>query len=174
MESLVAKLSSYNILNNLIPGAVFVFFGKLLNIMALPIHGIIERVFVYYFFGMVISRIGSLVVESLFKRFKWVTYVSKAEYASATKKDGKIETLLETSNMYRTCSGLFLSLGVVKGYAFMSNIFGIPKQITVWIAIISLLIIFSLAYIKQTRHVLSRISAVNQMQDGGAEEEKRI
>ena len=31
-----------------------------------------------------------------------------------------------------------------------------------------------LAYIKQTRHVLSRISAVNQMQDGGAEEEKRI
>ena len=153
MESLVAKLSSYNILNNLIPGAVFVFFGKLLNIMPLPIDGIIERVFVYYFFGMVISRIGSLVVESLFKRFKWVTYVSKAEYASATKKDGKIETLLETSNMYRTCSGLFLSLGVVKGYAFMSSIFGIPKQITVWIAIISLLIIFSLAYIKQTKHV---------------------
>lgn len=37
MESLVAKLSSYNILNNLIPGAVFVFFGKLLNIMPLPI-----------------------------------------------------------------------------------------------------------------------------------------
>lgn len=29
MESLLEKISSYNILNNLIPGAVFVFLGKL-------------------------------------------------------------------------------------------------------------------------------------------------
>ena len=31
MESLLEKISSYNILNNLIPGAVFVFLGKLLD-----------------------------------------------------------------------------------------------------------------------------------------------
>jgi len=174
MESLVNKLSSYNILNNLIPGAIFVFFGKLLNIMPLPIDGIVECVFVYYFFGMVISRVGSLVVESLFKRFKWITYASKAEYVSATKKDEKIETLLETSNMYRTCSGLFLSLGVVKAYTLIRNILAISKQTTVWVVMLSLLLIFSVAYIKQTKHILSRINAANRVLDGDAGEGPHI
>ena len=36
MESLLEKLSSYNILNNLIPGAVFVFWVELLDIISLP------------------------------------------------------------------------------------------------------------------------------------------
>ena len=42
MESLIEKLSSYNILNNLIPGAVFVFMAKLLDIVFLPVDGIVE------------------------------------------------------------------------------------------------------------------------------------
>ena len=62
MESLLEKISSYNILNNLIPGAVFVFLGKLLDIISLPLDGIVESIFIYYFCGMIISRIGSLVI----------------------------------------------------------------------------------------------------------------
>ena len=46
MESLLERLSSYNILNNLIPGAVFVFLGKLLNVISLPLDGVVERIFV--------------------------------------------------------------------------------------------------------------------------------
>ena len=52
MESLLERLSSYNILNNLIPGAFFVFFGKLLNVISLPLDGVVERIFVYYFCGI--------------------------------------------------------------------------------------------------------------------------
>ena len=47
MESLLEKISSYIILNNLIPGAVFVFLGKLLDIISLPLDGIVESIFVY-------------------------------------------------------------------------------------------------------------------------------
>ena len=47
MESLLEKISSYNILNNLIPGAVFVFLGKLLDIISLPLDGIVESIFIY-------------------------------------------------------------------------------------------------------------------------------
>lgn len=114
MESLLERLSSYNILNNLIPGAFFVFFGKLLNVISLPLDGVVERIFVYYFCGMIISRIGSLVIEGIFEKVKWIKYAPKAEYVAAVKKDARIESLLETSNMYRTCAGLFLTLGIVK------------------------------------------------------------
>ena len=40
MESLLEKISSYNILNNLIPGQFFVFLGKLLDIISLPLDRI--------------------------------------------------------------------------------------------------------------------------------------
>ena len=121
MESLLEKISSYNILNNLIPGAVFVFLGKLLDIISLPLDGIVESIFVYYFCGMIISRIGSLVIGGIFERLKWIKYASKAEYVAAVKKDARIESLLETSNMYRTCASLFLTLGFVKVYSVNHN-----------------------------------------------------
>ena len=102
MESLLERLSSYNILNNLIPGAFFVFFGKLLNVISLPLDGVVERIFVYYFCGMIISRIGSLVIEGIFEKVKWIKYAPKAEYVAAVKKDARIESLLETSNLLYT------------------------------------------------------------------------
>lgn len=58
---------------------------------------------------MDISRIGSLVIEGIFEKVKWIKYAPKAEYVAAVKKDARIESLLETSNMYRTCAGLFLT-----------------------------------------------------------------
>ena len=47
MESLLERLSSYNILNNLIPGAFFVFFGKLLNVISLPLDGVVCLLFLW-------------------------------------------------------------------------------------------------------------------------------
>lgn len=166
MESLIEKLSSYNILNNLIPGAVFVFMAKVLNIVLFPIDGIVESIFVYYFCGMIVSRIGSLVIETVFEKFKWIEYDTKAEYVNAVKKDERIETLLETSNMYRTCAGLFLALATVKGYVILAGAVAIPKHITIWLVIVALLVLFSASFVKQTRHIGRRIAAVNKTTEG--------
>ena len=156
MESLLERLSSYNILNNLIPGAFFVFFGKLLNVISLPLDGVVERIFVYYFCGMIISRIGSLVIEGIFEKVKWIKYAPKAEYVAAVKKDARIGSLLETSNMYRTCAGLFLTLGML----------AIPGCVTAWLVVILLFILFSASFVKQTRHIASRVDAANKSTEG--------
>ena len=166
MESLLERLSSYNILNNLIPGAFFVFFGKLLNVISLPLDGVVERIFVYYFCGMIISRIGSLVIEGIFEKVKWIKYVPKAEYVAAVKKDARIESLLETSNMYRTCAGLFLTLGIVKGYSTLVELLAIPGCVTAWMVVILLFILFSASFVKQTRHIVSRVDAANKSTEG--------
>lgn len=42
MEDLLNKISSYNILNNIIPGAVFVYFWSALDVGAFPSCNVIE------------------------------------------------------------------------------------------------------------------------------------
>ena len=64
IESLLEKLSSYNLLNNLLPGAIFCYLLK--TIVNIDIsNNIVEDLFVYYFIGMIISRIGSIIIEPI-------------------------------------------------------------------------------------------------------------
>ena len=115
---------------------------------------------------MIISRIGSLVIGGIFERLKWIKYASKAEYVAAVKKDARIESLLETSNMYRTCASLFLTLGFVKGDSTLAKLLTIPKCVTTCLVVIGLFILFSTSFAKQTRHIVSRVDAANKSTEG--------
>ena len=166
MESLLEKISSYNILNNLIPGAFFAFFWNQLDLYEIELSGVVECLFVYYFLGMVISRIGSLVIEELFKKWKLIKYADKRQYVKAVNKDSRIEDLIATSNMYRTCAALFLTLSVAKGYSLLAIRFSIPDWLTVLLVALLLLLLFSVSFIKQTRHIVSRVDIASEQIEG--------
>lgn len=51
MEKFIEKLSSYNLLNNLLPGVVFFYSLKIMFNINLP-EGIFEKFFIYYFIGI--------------------------------------------------------------------------------------------------------------------------
>lgn len=157
MEDLLNKISSYNILNNIIPGAMFVYFGSALDMGLIPSCNVIESIILYYFCGIVISRVGSLIIERGFKKVNLISYAPKSEYIEATKRDGLIESLLETNNMYRTFTGLFLVLVIVKAYMVVANYFRISQEIGTWIVLIGLLFLFAGSFCKQTKHIRSRI-----------------
>lgn len=159
MEDLLNKISSYNILNNIIPGAVFVYFWSALDVGAFPSCNVIESIILYYFCGLVVSRVGSLIIERGFKKVNLISYAPKSEYIEATKCDSLIETLLETNNMYRTFTGLFLVLAIVKVYMAVANYFCISQEIGTWIVLIGLLFLFAGSFCKQTKHIRSRIEA---------------
>lgn len=90
MEKVLEKISSYNILNNLIPGGAFVWLCESCGIPFFTLtSSIIEKLFVYYFCGMIMSRVGSLVIEELCKKAKIITYASKQDYVEAEKKTSK-------------------------------------------------------------------------------------
>ena len=72
MKDLLDKLSSYNIFNYLLPGVVFVAISKSLTIYNFVQQDIVVGVFLYYFIGLVISRIGSIVIEPM---LKWIRFV---------------------------------------------------------------------------------------------------
>ena len=160
MEYLLNKIGSYNILNNIIPGAMFVYFWSALDLGAFPSCNVIESIILYYFCGLVFSRIGSLIIEWSFKKVNLISYKPISEYLEATKRDSLIETLLETNNMYRTFTGLFLVLVIVKVYMAAANHFCISREIVTWIVLIGLLFLFAGSFCKQTKHIRNRIEDV--------------
>ena len=70
VKSISSKISSYNIFNNLLPGIIFCVTITKLTRFSMVVDGILEQLFIWYFFGIVISRIGSVFVEWLLKKIK--------------------------------------------------------------------------------------------------------
>ena len=164
MENILEKLSSYNILNNILPGVVFIFFwDKSFPTMkfALSEDNLISSIFLYYFFGMIISRAGSLFIEPAFKFVKIIRFEPHSRYLQARYIDEKIPELLETDNLFRTMIATFLLLLIIRvthSFIFYSG-YILYKDIFMYIFLI-FTIIFSLAYRKQTQYIVKRINTV--------------
>lgn len=159
LKELLDKLSSYNIFNYLLPGIVFVVFASKLTHYSLIQPDIILGAFLYYFIGLVTSRIGSLVIEPILKRISFVKFAEYKHFVAAAKNDPKLEILSESNNSYRTLSAMFLLLIALKLYEKCSSYF--PHQAT-WdgvTVVILLLLMFLFAYRKQTRYITQRIEA---------------
>ena len=170
MDKLFEKISSYNLLNNLIPGGVFCFL--LHRICSIDILGnsVVENLFIYYFVGMVISRVGSILIEPIAKKIKLVSYVDYNDYIVASKKDPKIDILLETSNLYRTIVAGGLLILIVKLYICAGQKIQVFSYATPYIIVIFFLIIFLFSFRKQTQYIKRRVDKATQ--DTQGEDEK--
>jgi hypothetical protein len=116
VKELLEKLSSYNLFNYLLPGIVFVVLAARVTRYSFIQQDIVIGAFVYYFIGLVISRVGSLVIEPLLKRTSFVKFADYSHFVAASKADTRIEVLSEANNSYRTLCATFLVLLLLKGY----------------------------------------------------------
>lgn len=158
MNELLTKISSYNILNNLFPGAIFCFVcSNITNYNLIP-QDIISALFFYYFIGMIISRIGSLVVEKILRKIKIINFACYNDFIKASKKDTFLKIMSETNNIYRTIISLVLSLSAIKLYAYIEKIFCVYSIIKYIICAVLLVIIFLFAYRKQTNMIKERVN----------------
>jgi len=157
MKDLLEKLSTYNIFNYLLPGMVFVAISKSLTKYNFVQEDIIIGVFLYYFIGLVISRVGSIVIEPILKWIKFVKFSEYSDYVEASNKDKIIELLSEANNMYRTFVSLFLSLSLLKIFEVLSERFIMLDDISSEMAILGLLFLFAFSYRKQTAYITKRV-----------------
>jgi len=160
MKDLLEKLSSYNIFNYLLPGVVFVAMSKSLTKYNFVQEDIVIGVFLYYFIGLVISRIGSIVIEPILKWIKFVRFSEYRDYVDASSKDKLIEVLSEANNMYRTFLSLFVSLSLLKVFEILSERYQCLSFISSEITILGLLILFAFSYRKQTHYITKRVDRV--------------
>ena len=114
MKEILEKISSYNLFNYLLPGLVFVVILNKLTDYNLVQTDLLIGLFLYYFIGLVISRIGSIVIEPLLKKLKIIKFSEYIDFVKASALDTKIETLSEANNVYRTLCSMFSLLIIFK------------------------------------------------------------
>lgn len=157
MKELLDKLSSYNLINNLFPGIVFVLVTSKYTAFNYMQDNLVIGVFIYYFIGLVISRIGSLIVEPILKYFTFLKYADYKDYVHALQKDSSIAILLEVNNMYRTICSLFLVVFILKAYEKLEIIIGFLPNWRSEILITSMLLLFLFSYKKLTNYIVKRV-----------------
>ncbi|GHT02401.1 hypothetical protein AGMMS49525_05830 [Bacteroidia bacterium] len=157
MKEFFEKISSYNIFNNLLSGILFVVIAKHITIYDFVQSDILLGLFLYYFIGLIIGRIGSLVIEWFLKKVKFIKYSKKEDFIVAQKQDKKIDILLENTNMYRTLCAMGLLLLLLKLYEFCSIKFQICDTVTHILLGVLICILFLFSHKKQTKHIVERV-----------------
>jgi hypothetical protein len=160
MNALLEKLSSYNIFNYLFPGIVFVIIAESLTTFSFIHEDIILGLFLYYFIGLVISRIGSIAIEPLLKRTGFLLFADYSNFVAASKTDNKIELFSEINNMYRTLCSLFLLLIAIRIYEEIAIVLPIIDKWSIEILTVVLFLLFLFSYRKQTQYIKKRIETM--------------
>ena len=152
MNELIEKLSSYNVFNYLLPGVIFSVFVEKITPYKIIQDDVLINVFLIYFIGLVISRIGSLLIEPIFKKF--IKFADYTDFLEASNEDAKLEILSESNNMYRTFISLFIVLFLIKLYSY----YFVDNNVGIYILIVIIFLLFVFSYIKQTAYITKRIN----------------
>lgn len=159
MKELLDRVSQYNLFNYLLPGALFAVLVEKVSTIRLVQDDIITGLLIYYFTGLAVSRIGSLLLEPVLKRSKFVRVAPYRSFVLACAKDVKIEILSEANNTYRTLAAVFLCLGAVAAGDWVAHWLGVSREIEKLIVVGLLFVLFVFAYRKQTAYVRQRVEA---------------
>lgn len=157
MKELLDKLSSYNLFNYLLPGVIFAALVDRFTSFHVIQDSIAVGVFVYYFIGSVISRVGSLFIEPFLKRTKFVNFAPYPDFVAAAKEDPKIEILSEQNNMYRTICAMLLLFGGLIAFDKFGKQCAWLKEWSGPLALIALFALYLFSYRKQCNYITKRV-----------------
>lgn len=160
MNEILNKISSYNLFNYLFPGIVFAVIISEWTDFCLIQNDWVKGIFIYYFLGLVISRFGSLIIEPLLKKTKFIRLTNYKDFVKASHKDKKIEVLSESNNMYRTLTSMFTLVLLMKIYLLVAESFQWSKQIHWSVFTLGLTLLFLISYRKQTSYIKKRIKSI--------------
>ena len=104
---------------------------------------------------MIISRIGSLIIEPAMVRLRILERRDYKDFAKAETKDKKIALLSEQSNTYRSLAALFLAVLV----SFIISSVSGYKSFCLSYCILAFLglILFVYSFVKQNNYINKRI-----------------
>ncbi len=162
MKELIDKISSYKLFNYLLPGVIFSALASIFTKYSIIQENIIIGAFVYYFIGIGISRFGSLIIEPGLKKVSFIKLPKYKDFVTSSKKDNKLEILLEDKNTYRTLSATFILLLFFKLFEIIANRLPILDKFAFVELILFLFIIYLFAYKKQSAFLTERVDIVKK------------
>ena len=162
MKAVLEKLSAYHIFSNLLTGFLFVSFGERLTSFSLIQRSWIVGIVLYYFIGLVISRVGTLIVKPVLERIGLVREASYDDYVEASESDSRIDILSAQNNLFRTlCAMVMMLIGLKIG----EKVIGVlpwGADVYDFIVLVALFILFVFSYRKKTQELVRRVKHVQQ------------
>ena len=171
VKNVIEKVSSYHIFNYFFPGIIFCWLIDKVTRVSISTGEVWKDIFIYYFVGMTISRIGSIYIEAALRSVKipnkdrkkepFLNFIPYGDYITASKKDGFIKTLNEMNNTYRTLLTVVIVATGVKLYDIffydMVQGFGdTGNSVSLLILFLLTIILFVNSYRKQTDYIKKR------------------
>ena len=165
----MTSLSKYDIIINLIPGIIFIV------LLPEPMKGKLDTGTIWqdmclsYFSGLIIGRIGSLIIEPVintkFFNYALVHRVSYSEYVLAKKLDEDIELLNEKNTLYRTMSALCFCVFITVLYIEYTELHDIFSSIIQTLSSFGgMFLFFAMLFVyairKQSMYVVKRVEVV--------------
>ena len=146
MDKIIDKISAYNIFTNLFPSVLYCLLADKLFGIPLVQQDLVLGLFLYYFAGMVISRIGSLIVEPFLKKTKFVKFADYRSYVAASEKDEKIVVFLEASNSYRSMIALLICVIATGVWSVAFSAFPVAQAYEAHLLVVLMFVLFLFAY----------------------------
>ena len=159
INSVLSKLSSYNIVNYLIPGSALCLLVKQYTNYSVFQDSLILNIVICYVAGLVNYSVGASVIEKLYKKWKIVKYEEYSRYIDASKSDERIKEMSEVNNMFRSFVAVGINVLAVMVYGKLDCWLGLSR-LTPWLLAAILLVIVSMQYRKQTAYIVKRIKKV--------------
>ena len=157
MKAILEKLSAYNIFSYLLPGLLFVSIGERLTSFSLVQRSWVIGIVLYYFIGLVISRVGLLVVKPLLERIGFVKETPYENYVEASKSDSKLDILSAQNNMFRTLCAMAIMLIGLKIGEKVIGVLPWGADVYDFGLLVVLFVLFLFSYRKQTQAVVRRV-----------------
>lgn len=153
MDRLVEKIGSYNIFNNLLPGIIFYSLVSHFTKLTLITGELIYDAFLIYFYGVLISRFGSLVIEPILKALKLIKPVQFEEYCVASKNNTHLAVLTEVSNTYRSLVAALVLFGITYLFETLFGYSEFTSELVIAIVLIGVITLLIFSFRKQTNYI---------------------
>lgn len=160
MSDFIAKLSSYNFLNYLLTGVIFVVLATYFTSFNFAPKDLILGVFVLYFIGILVSRVGSLFLEPLLKKMRFVKFAPYRDFVSASSKDTTLEVLSEANNVYRSLLAAVVCVFLLRVVQAVELRYPSIASFNSWILLLGILLILLFSYKKQVGYVRKRVEVI--------------
>lgn len=173
LSNIIEKVSSYNLFNNFLPGVITCYLIEKTTHFSILSNVFWQNFFIYYFVGLIVSRIGSILIEKTLRKIKYYNIKKRKkekflnvagykDYVAATKNQPIIETLSETNNVYRTVISVFLTVLLAKVYDMLvynllSRFICVSQDLVFITLCVFMIILFVFSYRKQTTYISKRI-----------------
>lgn len=161
LTKLIAKISRYEIITNIVPGALLAYILTYIgyNIM---LDNTILNIVVCYYVGIINNRFSSLCIEGIMKCAGWIEWREYEQYNRAKKERPFIASLQESANQYRAFSSVFLISVVAFGFSKLQETVPFFFEYGYVFVIFALFILFLLSYRKQVNnYIVKQIDEVN-------------